>query len=128
LYLILAALIKVFGTGKVMKFFPPIVTGPIIIAIGLTLSQSAIDNCSADWLVAIVAIALVIICNIWGKGMIKIVPIIIGVIGSYLFAAVLGRVDFTSVKEAAWFGVPIHWNQTAFSVMSGGDKSHSRLR
>jgi uracil permease len=123
LYLILAALIKVFGTSKVMKFFPPIVTGPIIIAIGLTLSQSAIDNCSADWLVAIVAIALVIICNIWGKGMIKIVPIIIGVIGSYVFAALLGRVDFTSVKEAAWFGVPVHWNQTAFSVMSGGDKS-----
>jgi uracil permease len=123
LYLILAALIKIFGTGKVMKFFPPIVTGPIIIAIGLTLSQSAIDNCSTDWFIAIVAIALVVICNIWGKGMIKIVPIIIGVIGSYLLAAVLGRVDFTAVKEAAWVGIPIHWNQTAFSVLSGGDKS-----
>jgi uracil permease len=106
-----------------MKFFPPIVTGPIIIAIGLTLSQSAIDNCSTDWFIAIVAIALVVICNIWGKGMIKIVPIIIGVIGSYLLAAVLGRVDFTAVKEAAWVGIPIHWNQTAFSVLSGGDKS-----
>lgn len=123
LYLVLSALIKIFGTGRVMKFFPPIVTGPIIIAIGLTLSQSAIDNCAADWLVAIVAIALVIICNIWGRGMVKIVPIIIGVIGSYVFAAILGRVDFTAVKEAAWFGIPVHWDETAFSVLGSGDKS-----
>ena len=97
LYLVLALLIKIFGTGKVMQFFPPIVTGPIIIAIGLTLSQSAIDNCAQDWLIAIVAIVLVIVCNIWGKGMVKIVPIIIGVIGSYILAAVIGGVDFTAL-------------------------------
>lgn len=121
LYLVLALLIKIFGTGKVMQFFPPIVTGPIIIAIGLTLSQSAIDNCSQDWLIAVVAIVLVVVCNIWGKGMIKIVPIIIGVIGSYVLAAVLGRVDFTAVAQADWIGLPIHWEQTAFSVMVGGD-------
>ena len=123
LYLLLSLLIKLFGTGKVMRFFPPIVTGPIIIAIGLTLSQSAIDNCSADWLIAVVAIALVIVCNIWGKGMIKIVPIIIGVIGSYLLAAVLARVDFTSVSEAAWIGLPIHWNNTAFWAFQDGNTS-----
>lgn len=123
LYLLLSLLIKIFGTGRVMKFFPPIVTGPIIIAIGLTLSQSAIDNCSNDWLIAVVAIALVVVCNIWGRGMLKIVPIIVGVIGSYVLAAVLGRVDFTSVSEAAWFGIPIHWENTAFSVIGGGDVS-----
>lgn len=122
-YLLLSLLIKIFGVGKVMRFFPPIVTGPIIIAIGLTLSQSAIDNCSADWLIAVAAIALVIVCNIWGKGMVKIVPIIIGVIGSYVLAAVLGRVDFTAVKEAAWFGLPIHWEQTAFWALSDGNIS-----
>lgn len=121
LYLVLAALIKIFGTGKVMKFFPPIVTGPIIIAIGLTLSTSAINNCSADWLIALVAIALVIVCNIWGKGMVKIVPIIIGVVGSYVLAAVMGRVDFTAVAEADWFGLPIHWEETAFSVLGNGN-------
>ena len=123
LYLVLSLLIKIFGTGKVMRFFPPIVTGPIIIAIGLTLSQSAIDNCSADWLIAVVAIALVVICNIWGKGMVKIVPIIIGVIGSYVVAAILGRVDFTPVAEAAWIGLPIHWNETAFWALSDGNTS-----
>ena len=123
LYLLLALLIKVFGTEKVMRFFPPIVTGPIIIAIGLTLSQSAVDNCSSDWLIALVAIALVVICNIWGKGMIKIVPIIISVVGSYLLAAVLGRVDFTAVEQAQWIGLPIHWDETVFSVLGNGDVS-----
>ena len=122
-YLLLSLLIKIFGTGKVMRFFPPIVTGPIIIAIGLTLSQSAIDSCATDWFIAIVAIALVIVCNIWGRGMVKIVPIIIGVIGSYLLAAVMGRVDFTPVKEAAWFGLPVHWNQTAFWALADGNAS-----
>lgn len=122
-YLLLSLLIRLFGTGKVMKFFPPIVTGPIIIAIGLTLSQSAIDNCAEDWLIAVAAIGLVVICNIWGRGMIKIVPIIIGVMGSYLLAAALGRVDFAAVKEAAWFGVPIHWNNTVFWALSDGDMS-----
>ena len=123
LYLLLALLIKLFGSSKVMKFFPPIVTGPIIIAIGLTLSSSAINNCNEDWLIAVVAILLVIVCNIWGKGMIKIVPIIIGVTGSYLLAVVLGRVDFTAVKEAAWVGLPIHWDATVFSVLGKGDAS-----
>jgi len=123
LYLLLALLIKLFGTGKVMKFFPPIVTGPIIIAIGLTLSQSAIDSCSSDWLIALVAIVLIIVCNIWGKGMIKIVPIIIGVIGSYLLAAVMGRVDFSSVADAAWVGLPVHFDSTVFWAFKDGNVS-----
>ena len=118
LYLVLAGLIKAFGTNKVMRYFPPIVTGPIIIAIGLNLSKSAIDNCAANWWIAVLAIVIVVICNIWGKGMIKIVPIIMGVIGSYLVAAVTGNVDFTPVKEAAWIGFPIHWNNTVFSIFS----------
>ena len=121
LYFVMAFLIKVFGTAKVMQFFPPIVTGPIIIAIGLTLSQSAIDNCATDWLIAIVAIVLVVVCNIWGKGMIKIVPIIIGVIGSYVLAAVLNKVDFSPIADAKWLGIPIHWEATAFSVIADGD-------
>ena len=123
LYLVLALLIKVFGSSKVMKFFPPVVTGPIIIAIGLTLSQSAIDNCSTHWGIALVAIVLVIVCNIWGKGMLKIVPIIIGVIGSYLVAVICGVVDFTPVKEAAWVGFPIHFERTVFWAFKDGNTS-----
>lgn len=123
LYLLLALLIKLFGTKRVMKFFPPVVTGPIIIAIGLTLSQTAIDSCSSDWLIALVAIVLIVVCNIWGRGMIKIVPIIVGVIGSYLLAVVLQRVDFSSVASAPWIGFPIHWDETVFWAFGDGNVS-----
>jgi uracil permease len=123
LYLVLAALIKAFGVNKVMRFFPPIVTGPIIIAIGLNLSQSAIDNCAANWWIAVIAIAVVVICNIWGKGMIKIIPIIMGVIVSYVVAAITGNVDFTPVREAAWIGLPIHMERTVFALIGKGDAS-----
>ncbi|MGN0289106.1 MAG: uracil-xanthine permease family protein [Lachnospiraceae bacterium] len=123
LYFILSALIKVFGSNKVMKFFPPIVTGPIIIAIGLNLSQSAIDNCSADWFIALVAIGVIVVCNVWGKGMVKIIPILLGVVVSYVTAAVMGKVDFTAVAEAAWIGSPIEWSRTVFGLFPGADTS-----
>lgn len=121
LYLVLAAVCKAFGSSNVMKYFPPVVTGPIIIAIGLNLSPSAINNCSTNWWIALVAIVVVIICNIWGKGMIKIIPILLGVIASYVVAAVTGNVDFTLVKEASWLGLPVIWENTAFSVFTGGN-------
>ena len=116
LYLIMAGLIKVFSAEKIMKFFPPIVTGPIIIAIGLTLSKSAIDSCTSNWIIALAAIVVVILCNIYGKGMIKIVPILIGVIVSYLVGIAMGAVDFTGVKEAAWIGLPIHKEMTVLAL------------
>ena len=121
MYFVLAGLFAAFGAKKVLRFFPPIVTGPIIIAIGLTLSGSAIQNCNQNWWIALVAVAIVIVCNIWGKGMIKIVPILLGVLGSYIVAACFGQVDFTQVKEAAWVGLPFSWKNTAFSVFSNPD-------
>ena len=120
LYPILAALFKVFGSEHVMKFFPPLVTGPIVIAIGLTLSSSAINNASTNWLVAVVAVAVIFIANIWGKGMVKIIPILLGVIVSYVFAAAIGECDFTSVQEAAWIGLPVLWDNTVFSIFGEG--------
>ncbi|MBR6767520.1 MAG: uracil-xanthine permease [Clostridia bacterium] len=120
-YLILAALFKAFGASKVMRFFPPVVTGPIIICIGLILSNSAINNCAANWGIAVLAIAIVIGCNIWGKGMIKIIPILLGVVGSYLVAALGGAVDFTAVKEAAWIGFPFQMKDTVFSLFGNCD-------
>ena len=120
LYLLMAWLIKIFSAKKIMRFFPPIVTGPIIIAIGLTLSQSAIDNCAANWLVALVAIAVVIICNIYGKGMIKIIPILLGVIASYVVGMMMGEVDFSVIANADWIGIPIHKELTVFGLFDGG--------
>ena len=116
LYLLMAALIKIYSAEKIMKFFPPIVTGPIIISIGLTLSKSAIDNCSTNWLVAVAAIAAVIFCNIYGKGMIRIIPILIGVIVSYAMGIAMGEVDFTAVAQAPWFGFPIRPEMTVLAL------------
>lgn len=123
LYLILAALMRGFGVKRVMRFFPPIVTGPVIIAIGITLSASAINNCAANWWIALIAIAVVIVCNIWGKGMIKIIPIILGVVSSYVVAAIAGQVDFTKVRDAAWIGMPFQWSDTVFSLAGNCDAS-----
>lgn len=123
LYFVLAALIKLFSVEKVMRFFPPIVTGPIIIAIGLTLSSSAINNCQVDWIVALVAILIVVCCNIWGKGMIKIIPIILGVVGSYIVGAMLGDVDFTAVRGAHWLGLPVAYDNTVFAIFKNPDHS-----
>ena len=115
-YFILAGLFAAFGAKKVMRFFPPVVTGPIIIAIGLTLSGSAIQNCAQNWWIALLAVAIIVVCNIWGKGMIKIVPILLGVLGSYIVAACFGLADFSGVKDAAWVGLPFQWGNTAFAV------------
>ena len=117
LYAVLAGLFKLFGTKKVMRFFPPIVTGPIIISIGLILSSSAITNCQASWPIAILAIAVVIACTIWGRGMIKIIPILLGVLVSYLVAAVSGQVDFTAFREAPLLGLPFQWDDTVFGLL-----------
>ena len=115
-YLVLAGLIKSFGIKKVMRCFPPIVTGPIIIAIGLGLAPVAVGSCKANWTLALTALAVIGICNIWGKGMIKIIPILIGLVVSYVLAVCLGAVDFSAVKDAAWVGLPIHKAQTILGV------------
>ena len=130
MYLVLALFFKVFGAKKVMRFFPPIVTGPVIIAIGLTLSGTAIQSCSANWLVALAAIAVVFVCNIWGKGMIKIIPILLGVVASYLVAMVIDPAArenvATTVANAQWFGFPVIWENTALSIF-GADLDVSML-
>ena len=121
-YLVLAAFFKAFGAGKVMRYFPPIVTGPIIICIGLSLAGSAISNCRSNWLIALVAILVVVACNIWGKGMVKIVPILLGVVASYLFALIIdpsARANVAAaVSSAKWFGLPVIWENTVFSIFS----------
>lgn len=116
LYFILAGLFAAFGAKRVMKFFPPVVTGPIIICIGLILSGSAIQNCQSNWWIALLAIAIIVVCNIWGRGMVRIVPILLGVLGSYIVAACCGLCDFTAVKEAAWIGLPIHRDNTVLAI------------
>ena len=117
LYLILALVIKLIGVRKVMKFLPPVVTGPMIICIGLSLAPSAISNASSNWLLALIALGTIIVFNIWGKGMFKIIPILMGVVISYVVALILNAVgftnadgsaiiNFTGVSAASWVGLP----------------------
>ena len=105
-YVIMAGLIKLLGAKRVMRFFPPVVTGPIIISIGLILAPSAIENCQTNWLLAIIALATIVIFNIWGKGMLKIIPIILGIAVSYIVALCMRAVDFTQVAQSNILGLP----------------------
>ncbi|MCI2058989.1 MAG: uracil-xanthine permease family protein [Oscillibacter sp.] len=114
LYVALALIIKFVGVHKVMRFLPPIVTGPIIILIGLSLAPSAINNASTCWWLALLAIAVIVIFNIWGRGMFKIIPILLGVVIPYLAALVAGKVDFSAIGQSSWVGL-----QPFFTNFSG---------
>ena len=105
LYVLLALIIKAVGVHRVMHYLPPVVTGPIIILIGLNLAPSAVSNASTCWWLALVAMAIIIVANIWGKGMIKIIPILLGVVGSYVVALIAGQVDFTGLADSGWVGL-----------------------
>ncbi len=126
IYVIMAILIKVVGVKKVMHFLPPVVTGPIIICIGLSLAPSAIGNASQNWILAFIALAVIVIFNIWGKGMFKIIPILMGVVISYLFAIVFNAagmtnadgsaiLSFQGVADAAWLSLP-PWMWAKFDI------------
>ena len=142
-YFILAGLFAAYGAKKVMRFFPPIVTGPIIIAIGLTLSGTAISSCNeatpyemiisgdqimtiSNWPIALLAIAIILVCNIWGKGMIRIIPILLGVLGASLVAVIVELFEpgmyidpakLDALHNASWLGLPIEWDKTVFPVI-----------
>ena len=133
LYLVLALIVKLVGVKKVMRFLPPVVTGPIIISIGLSLAGSAVTNCATLWPLALVALAVVIFFNVWGKGMFKILPILMGVVISYIVAVVMqgagmtladGKpiLDLSGVDAASWVGIPpfqfCKFDLTAILVMA----------
>jgi uracil permease len=121
IYFVVAALIKAFGLKKVIRFFPPVVVGPMIIAIGLCLSGSAISNCTTNWTIASSAVVVVIAASIWGRGLIKIIPILLGVIVSYVVAACLGEVDFSQLDNVDWVGLPIARESTVLAVFDNPD-------
>ncbi len=126
-YFVVAGFVKACGVKTVMKFFPPVVTGPIIIGIGLVLAPVAINSCTTSWPVAIVAIVTVIVFSIFGRGMFKIIPILMGVIASYLAAVVFGSfgwcdaISYKTVADAAWMGLPLKMENTVFPLLSNPD-------
>lgn len=117
IYAIVAALIYFFGVDKVVEFFPPIVTGPIIIVIGTSLAPTAIDMASGNWMLAIVAFLVVLLVNMFGKGFLQIIPVIIGLGVGYLVAVLTNNVDFAPIAAAPWFGLP-NFEMAKFSMES----------
>ena len=116
-YLVMALIIRLVGVKRVMRFLPPVVTGPVIICIGLSLAGSAINNASANWFLALVALGVIIVFNIWGKGMFKIIPILMGVVIAYAVAVIMhvtglknpdgsAILQFAAVGSAGWIGFP----------------------
>lgn len=101
LYLLLALVIKLVGVKKVMRFLPPVVTGPIIICIGLSLAPSAIANAKTNWLLAVIAFGVVVFFNVWGKGMLKIIPILLGVVISYVCAIIFNAAGMTNADGSS---------------------------
>ena len=133
LYLVLALIIRLVGVKRVMRFLPPVVTGPVIICIGLSLAGSAINNASTNWFLALVALAVIIVFNIWGKGMFKIIPILMGVMISYVVALLMSMagmtnpdgsaiLNFSAIATSGWVGVPplqiCKFDVTAILVMA----------
>ena len=121
IYFLVAALIKVFGLNKVLRYFPPVVIGPIVIAIGLCLSGTALKSCTTDWTIALLAVTVVVVATIWGRGLLSIIPILLGVIVSYVAAACMGDVDFSALNDAAWIGLPISRETTVLAVFDNPD-------
>lgn len=133
LYLVLALIIRMVGVKRVMRYLPPVVTGPVIICIGLSLASSAISNASTNWFLAFVALAVIIVFNIWGKGMFKIIPILMGVVISYAVALFMNMIgitnpdgsailDFSAIASAGMVGIPpiqiCKFDVTAILVMA----------
>lgn len=133
MYLIMAGIIKLIGVNRVMRFLPPIVTGPIIICIGLSLAGSAVNNAQTNWFLAAVALITIIVFNIWGKGMLKIIPILLGVVVAYVVAVILhlcgvtnadgsAILQFSQISSASFIGLPAFqlckFDLTAILVMA----------
>ena len=127
LYFVVSGFVKVCGVKTVMKFFPPVVTGPIIIGIGLVLAPVAVNSCTSSWPVALVAIATVIAFSVFGRGMFRIIPILMGVTFSYVAAVVFGKlgwcgaIDYSAVADAAWIGLPVKMSDTVLPILSHPD-------
>lgn len=105
-YFLMSALVKWQGINLIKRLFPPIVIGPVIMLIGLSLAGTGVNMATEDWLLAIVALVTAMLVSVFAKGLLKLIPIFAGIIVGYIVAMVLGRVDVSSIAEAAWFSIP----------------------
>jgi len=119
LYCILAVLIYYLGPSFIEKLLPPVVTGPIIMVIGLNLAPVAIGSASKNWVIALIVLATVAIVNLYVKGFLRLLPVISGIVVGYIVCLIAGIVDVTPVTQAAWVGVP-HFTWPVFNAKAIG--------
>ena len=115
-YLLMSLLVKLFGISFIKKLFPPIVIGPVIMLIGLSLAGTGVNMASQNWTLALISLLVAIACSIWGKGIIKLIPVFFGAIAGYIAALIFFRsgMDFTALADAKWFALP-HFTKMSFS-------------
>ena len=115
-YMLMSLLVKLFGIGLIKRLFPPVVIGPVIILIGLSLAGTGVDMASKNWILALISLAVAVVCSIWGKGMVKLIPVFFGALAGYLAAVLFYRstMDFSAVASAPWFQLP-HLSKLSFS-------------
>lgn len=105
-YGIMSALVRFRGVGFITRLFPPVVVGPVIMLIGLSLAGTGVDMAKSNWLLAIIALITTIIVSIFGKGLLRLIPIFAGIVVGYIAAAIMGVIDFQPVAEASWLAMP----------------------
>jgi uracil permease len=121
-YGIVSAIIKVWGLRVIEKIFPSIVVGPVIMIIGLSLAPVAVDMAKSNWIISTVSLLTAVVIVVYSRGMLKLIPIFIGIVVGYLISIVLGEVDFASIHEAAWFALPefvrpeLNWSAILYMV------------
>jgi len=121
-YGIVSALVKARGIRFVERLFPPVVVGPVIIIIGLSLASAAVDMAKTDWLLAVITLATAIGVVIFGKGMLKLIPIFVAIIVGYLIAVIFGKVDYSAIQESGWLRLPeftkpeFHWQAILYMI------------
>ncbi|PIF02518.1 MAG: uracil permease, partial [Draconibacterium sp.] len=122
IYTIFSAIVKVRGLKLIQRLFPAVVVGPVIMIIGLSLASVAVDMAKTDWTIAVITLGIAVAVVIFGKGMIKLIPIFIAIIGGYIVAAIWGKIDYTAIQEAAWFSLPnftapkFHWQAILYMI------------
>ena len=109
-YFVMSALVKWQGKRFLDRIFPPVVIGPVIILIGLSLSGSAVNMAKTDWMLAFVALITAIVVLTFSRGMLKLVPIILGILVGYVVAVAMNKVDFSGVAAASWIAMPVHFD------------------
>ncbi|WP_235934167.1 uracil-xanthine permease family protein [Sunxiuqinia indica] len=121
-YTVVSALVKWRGIKLIERLFPATVVGPVIMIIGLSLAGTAIDMAKTHWPIAVISLATAVIVVVFTKGLIKLIPIFIGIVVGYIAGLVFGVIDFTPIKEAAWLQLPgfivpeFNWNAILYMI------------